>query len=140
MEMTRTILVLEDDAQRIERFRACLVALSPPPEVLIWRDARRMVRECGAYLDKCGLICLDHDLVPENQSSPDPGDGLEVARFLAPRRPACPILIHSSNGDRAQQMVGEFQLYSCDVSTILPLGADWVEGYWWPKVKALLDR
>src|SRR4051794_30918616 len=138
MEMTRTILVLEDDPERVQRFRARFAALSPQMRVEIWRDAKKMVRECGAYLHQCALICLDHDLMPEAGGPPDPGDGLEVAKFLAPLRPQCPILIHSSNSDRAYQMLGEFQLHSCEVATILPLGADWIEEYWWPRVMALL--
>ena len=140
MEMAQTILVLEDDPDRVRRFRACFATLSPQAEVIIWRDAKQMIRECGAYLDRCALICLDHDLVPENGDSPDPGDGLEVAKFLGPLVPKCPIVIHSSNTDRAYQMLGELQLHSCEVMTVLPLGADWVEGYWWPKVEALFRR
>ena len=119
---------------------ACFAAVSPTVEVHLWRDARQMVRECAAYLESCSLICLDHDLEPATRDAPDPGEGLEVAKFLAPRRPPCPILIHSSNGDRVQQMLGEFELHSCDAAAILPLGADWIEVYWWARVKTLLER
>ena len=35
---------------------------------------------------------------------------MEVARYLASRRPRCPIIIHSSNADRARMMAGEFEL------------------------------
>jgi hypothetical protein len=138
MDMARTILVLEDDRERVKRFEACFAILLPRVEIFVWRDAKKMVRECGDYLDRSVLICLDHDLVPEGGDS-DPGDGLQVAKFLAPLRPRCPIVIHSSNADRAYQMVGEFQLHLCDVSTVLLLGPDWIEGYWWPKVKKLLE-
>ncbi len=90
-------------------------------------------------MDTCGLICLDHDLNPVVGEG-DPGDGLDLARFLAPLRLACPVLIHSSNGDRATRMVGEFQLQDWHVETVLPLGADWIEKYWRERVVRLLER
>ena len=129
--------MLEDSGERLERFAAVLAEIAPGVAWMHWRDARRMMRECGAYLGACRLICLDHDL----EAAPgegDPGDGLEVARFLAARRPACPILIHSSNGDGATRMLGEFELAGCRAHTILPLGAEWIERYWRRRVEGLM--
>ena len=137
--MAGNLLMLEDSGERLARFKAVLSETAPELAWVNWRDAHRMIRECPPYLASCVLICLDHDLdtVP---GEADPGDGLDVARFLAPLRPACTILIHTSNGDRATRMVGEFQLYECRVFTILPLGADWIERYWRGRVEALMAR
>ena len=128
--------MLEDDPTRLQRFFTVVREISPDLELTYWRNARRMVRESRGYLSSCALICLDHDLEPEEGE--DPGDGLEVARFLAPLRLKCPILIHSSNGDRVRMMVGTFELEECQVSTILPLGADWIESHWRRRVEELL--
>jgi hypothetical protein len=76
------ILILEDNPERLEGLARVLGEVVPGMEVVQWRDARRMIRECRAYLDCCRLICLDHDLEPVAGEG-DPGDGLEVARHLA---------------------------------------------------------
>jgi hypothetical protein len=96
-----------------------------------------MIAECREHLRTCSLICLDHDLEPDVDGV-DPGDGMDVARVLAPLRPACPILIHSSNGDRSLLMRGAFELEGCRVVTVLPLGADWIEDHWRRRVVELL--
>jgi hypothetical protein len=135
--MAGNILMLEDNGERLEHFAAVLAEMDRGLTFVHWRDARRMIRECGAYLPSCRLICLDHDLdaVP---GEGDPGDGLEVARYLAGVQPGCPVLIHSSNGDGARRMTGELELARWRVFTILPFGEGWVERYWRRKVEGLL--
>lgn len=134
------VLMLEDSRERLERFMPVLAEVAPELRLRHWRAAPTMIRECGPYLPCCRLICLDHDLDPLPGSAEDPGDGLDVAKYLASLRPACPILIHSSNGDGANRMLGEFQLSGCAASTILPLGEKWIEVYWRKKVAELLAR
>jgi len=134
---TKTILMLEDDSDRLARFEIVISQIDPEIRLIQWRNAHRMIREAAQYLPSCNLICLDHDLEPEPRES-DPGDGLDVARFLAEQRPVCPILIHSSNGDRVRRMVGVFELVDIQSQTILPLGADWIERYWRKRVEGLL--
>ncbi|HVT81801.1 MAG TPA: cyclic-phosphate processing receiver domain-containing protein [Phycisphaerae bacterium] len=136
--MPDTVLMLEDSPDRLTRFTSVLSTLAPHLHFHHWRNAHRMIRECPPYLPSCRLICLDHDLDPEGDE--DPGDGLVVAKFLAPLRPACPILIHSSNADGARRMIGEFELEEITASTILPLGSDWVERYWRNRLLALLTN
>jgi hypothetical protein len=83
----------------------------------------------------------DLDPIPtQDGQSRDAGDGLEVARHLASLRVSCPILIHSSNGDGARRMLGEFELAGCQACTVLPLGEGWIEIYWRKKVASLLPR
>jgi len=134
------VLMLEDSRERLERFTRVLTEIAPEWVLRHWRAAPAMIRECGPYLPCCGLICLDHDLNPLSGSTEDPGDGLEVARHLATLRPACPILIHSSNGEGATRMLGEFQLGGWEAYTILPLGEGWIERYWRGRVVELLSR
>ena len=136
--MEHCVLMLEDNRERLDRFAAVLMACAPACKFLHWRNAHRMIRECPPYLASCRLICLDHDLDCVAGES-DPGDGLDVARYLAPLQPSCPIVIHSSNGDRATRMLGEFQLHECRVQAILPLGPDWIENFWRQRVERLLQ-
>jgi DNA-binding NarL/FixJ family response regulator len=132
------ILILEDDALRIGRFRTVLANSAPNAELRIWTSARAMIREVAAFLPAAILISLDHDLYPLPGETEDPGDGLEVAKFLAQRKPACPILIHSSNGDRRRMMAGEFELEGIEAQIVAPIGEDWIEAYWLEVVKTLL--
>jgi hypothetical protein len=88
-----------------------------------------MIREMGPDLASARLICLDHDLDPQAPGV-DPGDGLDVAKFLVSQPIIRPVLIHSSNSDRARMMQGEFDLAGWPCSRVLPFGDDWIEVDW----------
>ena len=60
----RRVLMLEDDEERVDRFRMVLSEIDP-------------------------------DLYTE--SDIDPGDGLDVAKFLAEQPASCPVIIHTTN-------------------------------------------
>lgn len=133
------LLMLEDDAERIERFTATLGAIAPAMPLLVWRSAVRMIREVDAYLPAARLISLDHDLEPV-EGDEDPGDGIDVARYLAERRPVCPVIVHSSNGTRSDWMIGEFELGGWEYRRVAPLGDDRIESYWGSVVRDFLKR
>ncbi len=135
--MDEFLLMLEDDSDRLARFGPVIARARPGLKFMHWHNAHTMIRECPPYLHSCRLISLDHDLDPEPGMG-DPGDGLLMAKFLAPLRPTCPILIHTSNGDGARRMVGEFELEGIAARTILPLGADWIERFWRAKMEESL--
>lgn len=132
------ILILDDDEIRLERFTRIINEISPRSPVRCWRDANKMMGEAAAYLSGARLISLDHDLYPVGQAGGDPGDGLMVAKFLASRPPQCPVIVHSSNGDRATMMIGELEFAGWNVRRVAPLGSDWVENYWAAVVRSLL--
>lgn len=136
--MPGNVLILEDDAERTARFSEALHKIDATLRVVLWRSAKTMLLEMDAHLADARLISLDHDLYPAFDETNDPGDGLEVAKALAPVKPSCPILIHSSNADRARMMLGEFELEGCTARTVAPLGADWIENYWAVIVRSLL--
>ncbi len=133
------LLLLEDDAERLERFAAVLRALAPDLPVRVWRDAHAMIREAGPLLPTAALISLDHDLVPE-PGGPDPGDGYMVARWLTAQPVVRPVIVHSSNGERSSWMAGEFDLAGWRHWRVAPLGDDWVESDWRRVVRRLLKR
>jgi hypothetical protein len=41
------LLMLEDNAERLERFAAVLQAIDPVLPLRVWRDAHAMIREAG---------------------------------------------------------------------------------------------
>src|SRR5437667_9525588 len=104
MTATRTILILEDNDERIAAFRRAVVTLGADFELKVWQNAHSMMAECEQFFPIAALISLDHDLNPLAGTAADPGDGLSVAKFLADFLPVCPVLIHSSNVDRVWSM------------------------------------
>jgi ADP-ribosylglycohydrolase len=126
----KTILVLEDNDERIAAFKNAVQALGEDFELRLWHDAPTMIKECEAYFPTAALVSLDHDLNPRPGATGDPGTGLDVAKFLAGGRPACPVIIHSSNTDRAWSMYNELRFADWIVERVGPLGTVWVETVW----------
>ena len=61
----RSILLLEDNAERIAGFHAAVAKLGDGFELRVWRDAHSMIAECGQFFASAALVCLDHDLNPQ---------------------------------------------------------------------------
>jgi hypothetical protein len=131
------ILMLEDNAERIEQFKAVLRLIGPSLELKVWRDAHRMIDEVAPWLPQAKLISLDHDLEPEI-GDPDPGDGVMVAKFLVSQPIVRPVVIHSSNSERARWMEGDFELAGWRTWRAVPLGDDWIECHWRQVVREIL--
>jgi hypothetical protein len=132
------LLMLEDNAERVERFTATLRGITPSLSLRLWRNAWVMIRELQPLLPTVQLISLDHDLDPEEGATDDPGTGWDVAKYLAPLPPVCPIIVHTSNGERAEWMMGEFELGGWKCHRVPPLGDDWIERDWRRIVRRLL--
>jgi ADP-ribosylglycohydrolase len=140
MPETRTILILEDNEERIAAFQKTIATLAPRFDLKVWRDAHSMIAECESFFPTAALISLDHDLNPAPGVSTDPGTGVDVARFLGDFAPVCPVLIHSSNTDRAWSMHNELRFSGWFVDRVGPLGADWVETSWLANAARLLAQ
>ena len=126
----KTILLLEDNDQRIAGFQKAVAGWGGGCELKIWRDAPSMVAGMVDYFSTAALISLDHDLNPQPGATSDPGTGMEVAQFLADFLPACPVLIHSTNTDRVYSMLNELRFAHWRVDRVGPLGEDWIETTW----------
>jgi hypothetical protein len=59
---------------------------------------------------------------------------------LAALPPCCPVIVHTSNGERATWMAGEFDLGGWEHHRVLPVGDDWIENDWQRLVRRLLRR
>ena len=135
----KTILFLEDNEERLADFQKAVGQLGPEYEIKAWRDAHSMRAECEAFFAQAALISLDHDLNPAPGVKTDPGTGLEVAQFLAECRPACPVIIHSTNAERAWSMFNELRFADWVVERVGPIGSDWAERLWLPKAREFLS-
>jgi len=131
--------MLEDNADRLQRFAAVLKAIDATLPLRVWRDAHAMIREAGPLLPSTALISLDHDLEPELGAS-DPGDGYLVVKWLVSQPVVRPVIVHSSNGERSAWMAGEFDLAGWRHWRVAPLGDNWVESDWRQLVRRLLTR
>jgi hypothetical protein len=134
----KTILILEDNEERIADFTKAVQQLGDRYEAKFWRDADSMSKECEAFFSTAALVSLDHDLNSTPGACRDPGCGLDVAKFLADFLPVCPVLLHSSNTDRVYSMLNEFRFAGWTVDRVGPLGAGWVATSWLPKARELL--
>lgn len=130
--------MLEDDLDRISRFRAVLAFHHPDATLTVWRTAPDFI---AGYpkLDRIpDLVCLDHDLFTDSHDDPDPGDGCDVAAFLVTCKPIAPALIHSTNAPAADSMLYSMRDASWNVERIAPLREDWIESYWFPTARDLV--
>jgi ADP-ribosylglycohydrolase len=140
MKDVGSILILEDNDERIAAFERAITSLPGQYELKIWRDAQSMTSDCEACFANAALISLDHDLNPAPGVTEDPGTGLDVAKFLAECRPVCPVIIHSTNTDRSWSMHNELRFADWIVDKVGPIGSDWIEKLWLPKAQELLTQ
>lgn len=130
--------ILEDDVDgRRILFESALIGMGDyvihdnAPDFLRWMD--------GAY-DSISLLSLDHDLGPARPRGPDlfdPGVGMDVVKVLVKRRPAFPIIVHSSNLIEAPSMVRRLEEAGWTTERIIPFGVDWVPFVWKPRARKL---
>lgn len=134
-----SILILEDSVHRIAGFSAVLEALERS-DIRLYSNAHKMIRDLPELLPLAEVISLDHDLYPargEDQNE-DLGDGLMVARWLAEQTPACPVILHTSNGDQCQRMQGVLEHAGWDVRLAGAVGEHWIEIDWRVEVERAL--
>ena len=134
------ILMLEDESDRLTRFDSVLSKLGEAVEWRHWRTAEDFIAGFKSTDRPPGLICLDHDLFTDHPDDPDPGDGRDVAEFMATQPPCCHVIIHSSNAHAADSMFFTLSDANWDVEKIAPLGQDWIESYWWDTAKPWLKN
>ena len=133
----RTILILEDNADRIRGFEAAVTTVGHGLFVRLWCDAPTMISECEACFKDACLISLDHDSIAQSGVPRDPGTGLEVAEFLARRKPICPVILHTSNNEGRWSMHNELRFAGWNVEIVGPLEPDWIHRSWMPRARSL---
>ncbi|RYD67427.1 MAG: hypothetical protein EOP84_30525 [Verrucomicrobiaceae bacterium] len=135
----KTILLLEDLEERVRAFEAAVATLEDT-RLVLWCDARVMIRDLPGLLPTASLISLDHDLLPQRGIPANPGSGLDVCEFLAKRKPECPVLLHTANYIKVWPMMNELSFAGWDIHRTPPVGMQesWIETVWLPRVRMLL--
>lgn len=139
-EQTSLVFMLEDDHDRISRFAAVLSSHRSGLRFVHWRTSQAFIKSFASLPDPPKLIALDHDLFVDDPSDPDPGDGRDVAAYLAKQKPIAPILIHSSNSIAADSMLFTLRDSGWNVDRIAPIGEDWIEAYWFPIALEMMQK
>ncbi|MFH5804527.1 cyclic-phosphate processing receiver domain-containing protein [Alienimonas sp. DA493] len=138
------IVILEDDAPRRRAMRAALADRLPRYRVRFFTTAPEAARYLHDHLDRAALVVLDHDLDPipiHPRRSLDAGTGRDVADFLAARKPACPVVIHTTNRPAAVGMEAELTEAGWAVSVVVPYGdLEWIGDEWLRAVRDAVVR
>lgn len=124
------VFILEDQPKRVARFQQVVDRLTSKIDLSCHRSAQSFIAAWGRDRSHVGIVSLDHDLYVEGDSDEEPGDGLMVAQFLANFSPVCPVVIHSSNADRANVMAGVLESSGWKVHRVPAVGQDWIESDW----------
>lgn len=132
--MATTIAILDDEPERIEAMVQALSRHLPDVATTTFDNAPEMIDWLREHLNRCGVICLDHDLGPNRIRGAgvfDPGTGRDVVDFLATRVPVCPVIIHTTNSLAAPGMEASLQESGWRCSRVVPYDdLTWV-GEWW---------
>ncbi|MEZ6138866.1 MAG: cyclic-phosphate processing receiver domain-containing protein [Pirellulaceae bacterium] len=136
----KLLLMLEDDRDSIRRFNAVITRHHPDAILKVARTAPDFKTAFWSLTDAPDLICLDHDLFPDNPDDPDPGDGRDVSNFLITQMVRFPALIHSTNAHAADSMMFTMREAGWTVNRIAPIGDDWIESYWYPVALEMIAR
>ena len=137
----KKVLILEDSPERISGFGAAISHVTGA-EIVVWKNAPAMIRDLPSLLPNAALISLDYDLIPEPNSTDDPGTGLDVCKYLASIAPVCPIILHSSNEKAVWDMLFKLSEGNWETDWLRhdPLGVVWIGKLWLPKVQSYLMR
>lgn len=142
-----SIVILEDNLGRQKAMQTEIDELLPDAVFFFFNSARAMIEWLEYWLfpphvGPPALISLDHDLEvfiePDGQLL-DPGDGRDVATYLATRTPFCPVIVHTSNSDAAISMMCTLQEAGWEASKIRPENdLAWVHTEWAPTAYRLI--
>jgi hypothetical protein len=124
--------------------RTVLTEILGSTELLIFDNAPDAIAFLNVHGTQTLLISLDHDLGPAHQRDGqpfDPGDGRDVAAFLANCKPSCPIIVHSANYQMAPvmiEMLREAGWFAGIVTPYSQLALAWIEGEWRTEIEWLI--
>ncbi len=140
--MKSIIAILEDSMPRTEAMRAAVSHILPDATCVFFDSAAAIIAWMQEHSESMLLVSLDHDLEfltgPEGQLL-DPGDGRDVAAFMAGLRPCCPVIVHTSNSMAATSMMFTLEEANWQVERVFPDGGlEWVRRQWVTAVDRVL--
>ena len=138
--MKKYIAILEDDSERIEHMQRLLESAFSDSSVCFFSNAPSMIDWVEQHFDDVVLFSLDNDLITKDVNAPDPGDGRDVADYLAMQDARCPVIIHSTNYYGREGMKYALLDAGWTVEIVSPEpDIAWIENKWVKTVSKLLS-
>ena len=137
--MAMKIVILEDNAERQAVMRACIADRFYTFDARIFDDAAETIAFLDVNLCETIAIALDNDL--EMKTGPDgraidPGEGRQVAEFLAKRTPVCPVIIHTTNSNAADAMTEVLTTAGWKTRRVVPFDdVTWIATDWFTAMR-----
>lgn len=132
--MNNNVAILDDESDRIRAMVPILNQRFPDLNVVTFENAPDINQWFAENLESCRLICLDHDLGPNQRRDGvvfDPGIGRDVADYLATRNPVCPIIIHTTNTIARPGMIRVLEEAQWIVTYVSPYSdVKWIGEVW----------
>ena len=139
----KTIVILDDEADRINAMLPCLAREYPGTRTVVFDNATDMIGWLRENLTTALVICLDHDLGPNRSRGGvvfEPGTGRDVVDYLATQPPACPIILHTTNHLAVPGMQRVLEESGWPVSRVAPYAdLEWIDPDWINEVRSALD-
>src|SRR5580692_13174758 len=106
------IVILEDNTDRREVMSSVLADMFPSIVMEFFVTARQMIDHLSATgIFDVALISLDNDLEmieTDRGVFSDPGEGVDVAKWLTTQSPVVPVVVHTTNtpaGDQIERLL-----------------------------------
>ncbi|MBL8820991.1 MAG: response regulator [Planctomycetia bacterium] len=141
--MKRTILILEDNAERAEAMKAWLSDRLYMFAIEVFDHPKPLIERLQASIEEVTALSLDHDLNDTDFTKYPGGDatGMDVVRYLQTIEPVFPVIVHSTNSYEAATMVSKLKKNRWAVERIVPFnGISWIGNDWLPTLKRLLEN
>lgn len=137
--MAMKIVILEDNVDRQAVMRECLADRFYMYEAQFFDDSCEMIHYLEAHLTETILIALDNDLdmkMGQDGRLFDPGDGCQVADFLAKQAPVCPVIIHTTNTTAAETINRLLRGAGWETRRVIPFDdMEWIKTDWFFAVR-----
>ncbi|HEY3789445.1 MAG TPA: cyclic-phosphate processing receiver domain-containing protein [Urbifossiella sp.] len=132
--MAMKIVILEDNVDRRAIMRNCLADRFPMFETKFFESAETAIGYLRRNLPDTIAIALDHDLefiAGSDGRLIDPGNGREVADYLAAQKPVCTVIVHTTNSDAAVGMTMVLRDGGWKTKRVVPFDdMNWIESDW----------
>ncbi|HEX3148214.1 MAG TPA: response regulator [Gemmataceae bacterium] len=133
------IVILEDNADRQAIMRRLLADRFCTIDTHFFDNVPEAIEFLDVHLGETLVVALDNDL--DMKPGPDgrmidQGEGRHVAEFLAGRRPACPVVIHTTNSAAAEAMIETLRGTGWKTRRVIPFDdMAWIESDWFPAMR-----
>ena len=132
--MAMKIVVLEDNADRVAVMRDHIADRFPMYDARFFDAAHDAIRFLESHIAETLVIALDNDLemkVGPDGRCVDPGEGRDVAAFLATKKPVCPVIVHTTNSDAAVAMEQALRGAGWKTRRVIPFDdMNWIATDW----------